>query len=296
MPASPARPYGLYIFAHNEQAAIGATLVSICDQAGADETDIHVLVNGSTDGTADVVRAFAGRHDNVFLHDIPAPGKSNAWNLAVHDYGHEYRLYMFMDGDLTLAPGALMALRTALLAHPAANAASGVPYAGRTRDELIASLRAEPGIVGGLYALSGDFVRRLRADGARLPRGMVGDDALLGTMVATDLGPIRDWNYDRILMVEDAGFLFEPLSPLKPSHIYLHYRRMRRYSRRHFENRLIGLYLADRRPRELPADIAGLFAWGEKHLDLRRGGSRRLFDWLARRDIMAMIAAYRAVS
>ena len=60
------------VLAHNEQRRIGRCLASLpCDDP---EYDIHVVVNGSSDGTTAIVAKAAARHSNLTLHDWAEPG------------------------------------------------------------------------------------------------------------------------------------------------------------------------------------------------------------------------------
>jgi glycosyltransferase involved in cell wall biosynthesis len=287
---------GLYMLAHNEAANIERAIRSVLAQKGIPAPDIHVMVNGSTDGTADVVRSLADEHATVHLHEIARGDKCNAWNEALYSQREAYDVHFFMDGDVWLDEAALAHLASALVAAPHANAAAAVPFCGRSRDAQIAELRKNPGLAGNLYALQGGFVERLRGMDIHLPVGMVGDDSLAGLLAATDLGPIADWDKCRILVVEDAGFHFDPLSPLSPADIRQQFKRMRRYSRRRYENQLIGRYLESHALTELPREVAELHAWGGNTLKLSWRGYITLFDWLALRDIRRMAATVPAVA
>jgi glycosyltransferase involved in cell wall biosynthesis len=287
---------GLYMLAHNEAANIERAIRSVLTQKDIAAPDIHVMVNGSTDGTADVVRMLAGDHATVHLHEIARGDKCNAWNEALYGLKRGYDVHFFMDGDVWLDDAALGQLAAALAAAPKANAAAAVPLCGRSRDAQIAELRKNPGLAGNLYALQGTFVDRLRGMNIHLPVGMVGDDSLAGLLAATDLGPISGWDKARILVVEGAGFHFDALSPLSPADIRQQFKRLRRYSRRRYENQLIGRFLESHVISELPRDVAELHAWGIDNLKLAWRGHVTLFDWLALRDIRRMAATVQPVA
>ncbi|WP_313803134.1 glycosyltransferase family A protein [Sphingobium sp.] len=226
------------IFAHQEERRIGLCLASL----PLDRADIvfHVLVNGSTDLTASRAREVAGGRVNVIVHDIAAGGKSRTWNHFVHALlsGDEDAV-LFMDGDAEIVAGSIDALVMELTARPDANAAAGMPVNGRSVEAYRQSLRDERGLFGDLYALSGRFVEAIKARGLRLPEDLIGDDGLVAAWAHTDLGRDADWERERVLACEEAGFRCEAVSLLRPSTLRMQYRRMINYSVRFFQNRII---------------------------------------------------------
>ena len=92
----------------NGSAVIGRCLDALAAQTDAPDHDIVVVDNGSTDGTADVVR----RHAAVRLVSEPRPGSYAARNagVAVADG----QVLAFTDADCTPEPGWLRAAVDAL--------------------------------------------------------------------------------------------------------------------------------------------------------------------------------------
>ncbi len=60
--------------AHNEEARIAKCLNSL--PLGNPDVVIHVVVNGSTDRTAEIARALAAGTDNIVVHEYAEGGKS----------------------------------------------------------------------------------------------------------------------------------------------------------------------------------------------------------------------------
>ena len=100
----------------DEAARVTPCLESLLAQTGVPGLTVHVLDDGSTDGTADVVRAVAG--GQVVLHTgAPLPpgwlGKPHACHQLATAAG-DADVLVFVDADVVLAPGAIAAAVTLL--------------------------------------------------------------------------------------------------------------------------------------------------------------------------------------
>jgi glycosyl transferase family 2 len=114
-PADPPRvtaTVSLLVPARDEAHRITPTIASLLAQRGLDDAEILVLDDGSTDGTADVVRAAAGADPRVRIITGTAPpgdalGKPHACaQLAAAARG---RTLVYVDADVVLAPHAVAA-------------------------------------------------------------------------------------------------------------------------------------------------------------------------------------------
>lgn len=225
------------VVAHNEERNIIRCLDSVRLQTRSGDR-CFVLNNGSSDGTASLVREYAARHPFVSLVEIEVGDKSNAWNHLVHDVRPSASIYYFLDGDCELCEGALDALERLLRSNPTVNAAAAVPAPGlgkSNRRELLAG----GGLAGNLYALSTAFVERIRTESVRLPCGLIGDDSLVGALAYWDLDPRGKWDLGRIVVCREACFRYVPLSVLSIRDLRVYYRRKNRYALRHIQNQLL---------------------------------------------------------
>lgn len=105
MPAEPVRDVSVVIPARNEARCIERCLASVAAQCWPlEQIEAVVVDNGSTDGTADVVRAFAEAHPalQVRLVSEPRPGVARARNRGVA--AATGRWVLFLDADSCLAP------------------------------------------------------------------------------------------------------------------------------------------------------------------------------------------------
>jgi len=247
----------LAVLAHNEERRIARCLASV--PLGDPGVEVHAVVNGSRDRTAEIARGFAG----VMVHDYAEGGKAKSWNrFALDTPGIDADVFVFVDGDAEVLAGSVAALVKALGDNPGANAAAGMPGNGRNADAYRREMTASRGLFGDLYALRGSFIRRMRAEGIRLPEDLVGDDGLLGAMAKTDLANEDDWQDARVVPCPEAGFLCEPTRLLSPATLRVQYKRMINYSVRHFQNRMISKIMRGEGPKGLPTRLAALYpAW-----------------------------------
>jgi hypothetical protein len=122
-PADPppvSEPVSVLLPARDEEAQVGACLTALRAQTGVADLEVLVLDDGSTDGTADAVRAAADGDPRVrLLGGTPPPagwlGKPHACaRLAAAARG---RVLVYVDADVVLAPHAVAATVTLLREH-----------------------------------------------------------------------------------------------------------------------------------------------------------------------------------
>lgn len=273
------------VLAHQEERRIAACLGSLPldDPAIA----VHVVVNGSIDRTAAIASSVGG--DRVTVHDWPQGGKARSWNRFVFDTpGIDGRAFVFVDGDAEVVPGSVEALAASLAADPGLNAVSGMPRNGRRAKDYQRGMLSEHGMFGDLYALSGDFVARMRRSGLRLPEDLVGDDGLLCALAKADLQSEREWREDRVHVCPNAGFLCEPASLFSPETMRLQYRRMINYSVRHFQNRILTSVMRGEGAGSLPGRLAELYP---EWLDRLAPRAHPALWWFDRKALARMRAA-----
>lgn len=284
--ASPATSqWCVMVLAHNEERRIEACLDSLFDGEPGQSIDVYVMANGCTDGTAAIVRRYRERRPTVHLVSIELGDKCNAWNVFVHETvpllcpGRE--VYFFMDGDARALPGSLTALAHGFGRNPRAHATSAPPASGRSAEADRRELIEGRHLVANLYALRGDFVRRLQTEGVRLPLKLEGDDGLLGILVKWDLRPERDRVDDmRIEPCPESGFTFESVDWRKWSEWRGYWRRLVRYGRRGYEFQLLGRRLRSLGIVGLPADISAIYG-DATSLKLRWQGLQTIPNWFA---------------
>ncbi len=238
-------PRVLGIFAHNESSRISRCIDSLIRSQLPEPMSCFVLVNGCTDDTVAVARHKARHLPWIKVEEIGRGGKSNAWNVYIHELAPAADTYFFLDGDCTVSPRALQGLEQTLQSNSGLNAVTALPKrlvssAGVLRRAMLTS----PGLAGNLYALPGHFVARIRSSNVRLPDGCIGDDSMVGALACWNLDPTSDWNTDRIGACREAEFAYDTILATSVHDPLFYYRRRIRYSIRHFQNRLLGEVLA----------------------------------------------------
>jgi glycosyltransferase involved in cell wall biosynthesis len=275
-------PICITVLAHNEAARIAACLATL--PLGDPDVTIHVVVNGSTDATAAIVKEIATNVPNLNLHIYEEGGKSRSWNrFILHELPEFHPVHIFVDGDAELVPGSIFALADTLMQNPDVNAATGLPMNGRKVEQYQQQMRKDHGMFGDLYALSGDFLRRMKASGIRLPDDLVGDDGLIGAFAKTNLCDDSYWQNERVRICEGAGFFCAPVSLFSPASWHMQYRRMINYGVRHFQNRMISGIMRDVGPKGLPRRLSEIYRRELPGLRPRSSPHLYLFDTIALR-------------
>jgi glycosyltransferase involved in cell wall biosynthesis len=166
--------------AHNEEAVIDRCLASLTGGSNADELEILVVANGCTDATVNIV----AQHPQVRLVEVGVASKHAALNAGDAAASHFPRA--FVDADIEVDPGALLAVSRALAdagAYVGAPAArvdlTGCSWAVRAyyRISLRLAWSTDAPVGTGVYVLS-------RAGHARLGRfpDIINDDQYVHDM------------------------------------------------------------------------------------------------------------------
>ncbi len=291
--------YSVALFAHNEEAKIGAAIIgiqaAIAAAPGHRCVGVYILCNGCTDRTVEVVR----RLENGLVHgvDLAFGDKSETWNVFIHDLAPEADHHVIGDGDVAASPAAIALLLDAMEATPHAHAACAIPLSGRTRAAFVAGLIGRRELNANLHALRGTIVERLRAGDIRLPIRWIGDDALLCTLLRLDLDPFAPLDYARILPVPAATYRYDSLSLTGAADWRLYFNRRVRYAIRRMENWLLFPRFYREGWPALPRHADEIFRRHRTEMDAMPPGpgADRLFHRLALRRVRRRLAAGEVV-
>lgn len=231
------------MLAHNEEAVITATIDDLCAQDlladPAAAVEIIIVVNGSTDRTAELARARLaawganpGHPCRARVEEVERAGKANAWNLLVHHYADPAAAILIcLDADIRLPQTDLFSrLLRALRQQPEAVAAVDQPVKSFTvRQHLTPGerLSAAAGdqallgpakLCGQLYAARLPALRRIT-----LPEPLLVEDGFIKAMLTTD-GLSRPERADALVRAPGAFHLFEAETGL--AQLFCHERRI----------------------------------------------------------------------
>lgn len=280
--------FSVAVFAHNEEQNIAATLRSILVAGEGESFEIVVLANGCRDNTVAVAQAHASQNTNIHLVEIELADKSNAWNYYVHQVSARYPfceagIHVFVDGDVQLKSTSFKAFSTTLLNCPFTNAVGALPTSGRDREAWSQRMVANGTLAGGLYALSADFLQRIRQHKVFIPRGLIGEDWAVSLFAKSNLSPLNVATHSdsSIVFALDAGFSFRSLSLWRLRDYKTYMRRLWRYSLRGVQyEMLVGLLLYGT-PEELPEDVQQLYVLGVPPSRLKWVGATSFLRFIA---------------
>lgn len=277
-------PAPVAIFAHNEERNIRATIESVLssfvDQAEF-EPVLYVLVNGSTDGTVSIVRELAARNASVRLVEIALGDKSGAWNHYVTEVAPRANAHIFMDGDVTMSRGAGPELLRVLGRAPEALACVALPAGGRHSEKYRREIISRPTVWGNLYALKDAAIQLFRDKGVRLPVGHIGEDGLVGFLVAKDLDPRAAQRPERTVAAERANFIYPPMRWFSPHDIRKYFFRRINYSVRFYQFQFLGPRMRSAGIAGMPRHIVDLYGDMDTYKRPIRGGFNLIFDLFA---------------
>lgn len=216
------------ILAHNEEHRLPLLLSDVWQQSwltpekrGGEPLEIVCVVNGSSDRTAVVARAYFAAHPlpglTAKVVEISRPGKANAWNQYVQHLSEPLADALFLvDADIRLPDAdTLLRLASTLKAAPEAVVAVDRPLktfgaqgadAARVRLSQAAAELAAAGpakLCGQLYLARSAALRALP-----MPEGLLVEDGFVKAMLLTDNFRTSE-NLARIVKAEGACHLFE---------------------------------------------------------------------------------------
>lgn len=259
--------WSVAIFTSREDpSTLTRTLAAVASAASGTTTTIDVLVDGNA-ATADALAAGtapalpAGTSVRLWL--VTWRDKACTWNRYIHELAPAADVAFFVDGYVRPRPDSLRRLADLLDARPAAWAATGVPTVGRSAARLRATMLADGGLHGNLYALRRTVVERFRDRGFRLPLGLYRNDSLIGAVAAFGGDPAREpWTPSRIAVAADATWDNDVVSPWSVAGLRGWWRRRRRQAQGDLENAAIRRHLAigKRSPETLPRTVEDLLA------------------------------------
>ena len=231
--------WNVAVFCRNEQASIAHCIESIARASLSRRAMITLIVNGSTDNSADVALVAARWCGvGIAIHTIVHGDKANAMNRFYYDLREPAAFYFFIDAYAKIGPGALAAMEAILATRPDVVAVTGIALNGRTMHRHTEPTLTDGGqLHGQLHALRRDFIDRLVGRGIRIPIGLYYGDGLIGSMAMHDLDPLRvAWEPKRIRGSREATYEIPMLSIVRVRDLIRQFHRKIRQMRGRLEN------------------------------------------------------------
>lgn len=228
------------ILAYNESALIAKAIESLVKQNIFQDVsqdlkfEIIVVPNGCTDDTASIASIaldsfFSSLSDHVTWQVVEqeSPGKTNAWNVYVHELSDPEAQYLFlMDSDIEiLDPNTFKSMLHTLEKYPEAWISVDKPIKDvlfkETKTILDRMSIFVSGLSGGNPRIEGPAwicgqlycARASRLREIFLPSNLQADDSFLYTMTVTD-GLRTEANPNRVILADSATHKFEAYTQL----------------------------------------------------------------------------------
>jgi glycosyltransferase involved in cell wall biosynthesis len=287
----PRPSVSLCVFAYNEEASIAACLDAIGACAGEGDLTAHVMINGCTDRTEEVVRAYQPKGFRVVPVVIRLGDKANAWNTYTHEAAPaDADIHVFTDGDMEMRPGSIAGFAEAFAAQPEAWGCAALPVTGRSREAFRAQLKGERWMAGNLYALRREALMAFREKTVRLPRGIFGEDGLVTTLVKYGLDTLGPRVDTRVTATEQGGFAFRALSPWSLGDLRIYRNRKRRYALRQLQGEMLYPLLYEKGVGAMPEHVIDLYRARFPATRLGWRGLETIFAWEARQRVIRDLA------
>jgi hypothetical protein len=287
----PPWDWNLAVFCRNERWSIANCIDSIADASQSRRALITLIVNGSSDDSAEQALLAAERRGiAIAVWTIPHGDKANAINRFFHELREPARHYFFIDAYAKIGPRSLSVMETLLAENPHAVAATGIAVNGRTMSRDSArTLAGDAQLHGQLHALRPDFIDRLVARGLLLPIGLYYGDGLVGSMAMHDLDPVYvEWDPARIARSPDATYEIPELSMFRLRDIRRQFQRKTRQMRGRLQNLAIRHIVYERGYEGLPDNAdAMVMTYLSRHGRPAVALADRAFQALALRQIEA---------
>lgn len=276
--------WSVVVFARNEAARILGSLRAVEDALRGRNAFVTVLINGSSDKTASLVKTYLpGMSVSNAAYSIAYGCKSNAINQFVHALRPKADYYLFVDATVSIGADVPALFQQTFEADASIEAVSGLPKNGRGAEAMRKLAERAPRLFGQMFAIRGSVIENFVARNRRLPVGLYrGDGLLSGFMVHETNGVAHSDPAPRLATVSEAQWGVKSLSPFDISDIRAAFNRRVRQSRGRLENLAWNSIIWDQGFGALPANADDMILeWLSQHDLPAVGLTERIFRSIA---------------
>jgi len=256
------------VVAHNEQERIIEALVHIQQAMRQVQVQVQVQVaiitNGCSDFTVAQCEYFCQTHAEFTVYDLELGDKANAWNYFVYQAQDQVvqNLTIFVDGDCFMSANTIEAMQQSYVNNPEVNAIAGYPATvGGDNFEIKKRMLTSGDFAGGLYALTPQFLAKIKAMDFRLPAGLIGDDSLLVWVCGNSLSIKNKRKAENFATAISAQYYYERLVPSSYKNIKKYLKRIDRYSLRRLQQICIRSYVDQNDFATLPHTMQDIYQY-----------------------------------
>jgi glycosyltransferase involved in cell wall biosynthesis len=223
--------YSIVMFAHNEEKNIQSSVTSVLANVDEQLVDFTVLINGSSDNTAELVRELiqTDATGRLKVVELEMGDKCNAWNTYIHELACTAQMHFFLDADVRFTTNAFPMMFQKLMRDDMANAIAGLPFSGRNIKQYKEMVEEHKCLFGNCYGLTTRFIELIKSKGFRLPIGLGWIDSAITKIVNRDLEDISNPKGGKIIFDDNCGYEFDSLSLFKWNDCKLYVNRIVRY-------------------------------------------------------------------
>jgi len=234
------------VVAHNEQERIIESLVHIESAIQGIEVKVAIIANGCSDYTVKQCQCFCDSRIDFSVYDLELGDKANAWNYFIYQVQEKEhkKLTVFIDGDCFISQNSLKAMLQTYEANTHVNAIAGYPATvGGDNHAIKKRMLTNGDFAGNFYALSPQFLNKIKSIDFRLPTGLIGDDSLLVWVCGNNLSIKNERQAVYFATAISALYYYERLIPSSYKNIRKYLTRIERYSLRRMQQICIRCYV-----------------------------------------------------
>lgn len=224
--------YNVCMFAYNEERNIERSMMSVLENAGECLNVFYILANGCTDETVNIANRVINECNTkkVKIITLDVGDKCNAWNFYVNNLSGEADVHFFVDADVEFSEDSFQILANKLTNLQTSYVAiAGLPLSGRNKILYESLVKNKSCIFGNFYGVRGSFIKKIKCEGFRLPKGLCWIDSFITKALNTDLKFLDHNLNERISYVDGVGYKFRSLSFFVLNDVKTYFNRIARY-------------------------------------------------------------------